>query len=347
MPDAYSIRESLQGALVEFIRGSGCRDVDIEELVREVVGLLASYREEGVALFPQIFIFLDGTALRALATAGEITIGHAAVSGDAAMKIIKDCAPLAAGGWSIFAIREESSIRYGVFRSQSHSIAIPAEEAMHDLGAEVPVILIRNRGHLIVELRSSTRKQFTVALTTMPAQNSSIEIPVSHFAEAATSSLSECEDFKAYLRRVIAEALQQSHGTLLAVIESDGTSGSRDTSLADGVWLGEPIYLNRLYRDAASTGSADSLSHLVAAETLLRGMINCDGVVAFGTIGEILGYRIFLKPRDQEALQLPEVGGGRRRTFALMKLRIPSVFRAALIRSQDGVTDCMRCENAQ
>ena len=140
MPDAYSIKESLQGALLEFIRGSGCRDVDIEELVREVVGLLASYREEDVAQLPQFFIFLSATALRALAATGEVTIGRAPVSPESALKIVKDCAPLADGGWSIFAIREDTSIRYGLFRAQSHSIAVPAEEAMRDLGVEVPVI---------------------------------------------------------------------------------------------------------------------------------------------------------------------------------------------------------------
>ena len=46
LPDAYSIRQSLQGALQDFIRTSGFTDTRLEEVVRELVGMLASYREE-------------------------------------------------------------------------------------------------------------------------------------------------------------------------------------------------------------------------------------------------------------------------------------------------------------
>lgn len=343
---AYSIRESLQGALHDFIRGSGCQDVDLEELVREFVGLLAAYREEGASLFPQMFVFLSATGLRALVSTGEVTIGHANVSASSAARIVKDCAPLAAEGWSIFVLRENDSIRYGVFRSLAHSVAVPADEAMRDLGFEVPVLLIRNRGHLTVELRSSTGHQFTVALTTTPAMSSTIEAHVSNLIDSATSALSNCANFKAYLGRLVAEVLQYCHGTLIAVIDL-AENEQRHNTLTDGVWLEQPVDLAERYRNATTSSSAETLSDLRAAEMLLKGMINSDGIVVFGTNGTILGYRVFLKPRNEEAAGLPETGGGRRRTFELMRLRTPTIFKAALIRSQDGATQCERSENAQ
>ncbi len=84
---------------------------------------------------------------------------------------------------------------------------------------------------------------------------------------------------------------------------------------------------------------ADSLADLEAAEALLDGMLNSDGVVVLGPDGSVLAYRVFLKPTDEEKRTLPERGGGRRRTFELMKARVGKTLRAAFFRSQDGETD--------
>lgn len=54
MFEAYSIRVSLQGMLQDVIRRSGFQDVNLEELARELVGLLASYREEDLPLYPEV-----------------------------------------------------------------------------------------------------------------------------------------------------------------------------------------------------------------------------------------------------------------------------------------------------
>jgi hypothetical protein len=71
-------------------------------------------------------------------------------------------------------------------------------------------------------------------------------------------------------------------------------------------------------------------------------MIASDGVVVFGTNGTLLGYRIFLKPTEEEKKDLPDKGGGRRRTYALMQRRLGAMLRAVLFRSQDGNTECQK-----
>jgi hypothetical protein len=71
-------------------------------------------------------------------------------------------------------------------------------------------------------------------------------------------------------------------------------------------------------------------------------MINSDGVVLLSTDGSILAYRIFLKAADEEKTRIPEQGGGRRRTFELMKIRLDTELKAAFFRSQDGNTGCGR-----
>jgi hypothetical protein len=77
----------------------------------------------------------------------------------------------------------------------------------------------------------------------------------------------------------------------------------------------------------------------------LDGMINSDGLVIIGANGTILAYRVFLKSEDPERNRLPDLGGGRRRTYELMKLRLGTVFQAVLFRSQDGETECQRVDH--
>jgi len=94
-----------------------------------------------------------------------------------------------------------------------------------------------------------------------------------------------------------------------------------------------------------NSGTAEALARLQADEALLKGMLHSDGVVVFGRNGSVLGYRVFLKPEGDEASKLPAKGGGRRRAYELVKLRMPQMFKAVLIRSQDGETECARQES--
>ena len=60
-------------------------------------------------------------------------------------------------------------------------------------------------------------------------------------------------------------------------------------------------------------------------------MVRSDGVVVFATNGSVVGYRIFLKPNDEEKKELPDKGGGRRRTFALMQLPARNVVESRIL----------------
>ena len=81
------------------------------------------------------------------------------------------------------------------------------------------------------------------------------------------------------------------------------------------------------YSQAHSSKDADSLSDLQATEALIEGMLNSDGVVVFGTNGTILAYRVILTSTNDEKVNLPDSGGGRRRTYELMKSRIGTRLR--------------------
>jgi hypothetical protein len=196
---------------------------------------------------------------------------------------------------------------------------------MRDLGRDYPVLLLRNRGHLVVELLSTTDQRFTAALTTMPAQPSAVEGAVVEFVASAVSALPD-KSVGAYLQRLLATCLQQCHGTLLATVRQQADL----SSLYDGVWPDKQISIPELHKIALAAGTADALADLQAAEAVLAGMINSDGVVLFDEAGSILAYRVFLRPNELERATIAYRGGGRHRAFELMQLRLGTVFGAAL-----------------
>lgn len=344
MDAIYSIRESLQGRLQTFIRESGFGSIFLEDLIRDLVVLLSAYREEDHALFPEVYVIAKTADLSALFTNGKpINIGTVVQTSSAASTILKDCATLASGGWAVFAVVEEGDkIRYGVFRSIRHSLSTGSDETISDMGKSTQIMLIRNRGHHTVELQNTSKSRLTAIFKITSSSRSDLESDIEKFVDCATRSLEDASEFKTYFRRLLMEIVQRCHGTLLAAIPP--YDGEAPRSLTSGVMPDPHIDLFSLYSDANKSRNADSFADLRAAEVLLQGMIASDGIVVFGCDGTLKAYRSFIKPEESELRDLPTDGGGRRRTYELLKTRIPIEYSAALFRSQDGETKCERTE---
>lgn len=346
---AYSIRKSLQGELADFLAASGFQScTPTAELVRDLTSLLATYKEEGESLYPVVFLLSSQAQFAELAPGTAfVEIGSRDIHSPAAAAILKDCAPLAQNGWSVFIIKDEGGthFRYGVFRALAHTFATGAEETLVTEGSSASALVLRSRGHLIVELQNATRGIFTASLTTSPATESSFARDVATLADAMSASLSEParERFAPYLRRFLAALFQQCHGTLCAV-HVRPQDNQPPEGFSKSVWLNPPLAWVDAFEEARTQKTADSLALLQSVESLVTGMVGSDGVVVFSTEGQVLGYRAFLSPRDEERKFQTADGGGRRRTYELMLARLGDAFAAAFFRSQDGATACKRAQ---
>jgi hypothetical protein len=349
MSRVFSIRNSLQGELLDFLKSSGFESVRTTELVRDLTCLLASYREEDVLLYPVVFLLPSAGSVAFLAPGTQrIKVGEIRLN-DGAESILKKCATLARGGWGIYVVDSGKEVgEYGVFRASTHSFAVNAEESMHEEIAEKSqIVLIRNRGRLVVELRNSKGESFTASFNSATASEPTFAKHVLIFANAACADINDeiKTDYIQYFRRLFTNVLQHCHGTLLAAYSSKISEVPE--SIKDCVWLDPRVDLASTHRAAVEAKNAESLATLQAYEELLRGMIASDGVVVFGTDGSILAYRAFLKPTESEKKDLVEKGGGRRRTYALMQQRLGQELKAAFFRSQDGETDSQATQEQQ
>ena len=169
----------------------------------------------------------------------RIILGNLTFNSDAAPRILKDAASLATGGWAVYVVKTaEQTAEYGVFRALTHSFATGAEEAMLETKAQSPVVLIRNRGRLVVELRNAKGQVFTACFTSAAPSESVFAKNVLEFASVAASAVSadQVGSFVNYLSRLLADLLQHCHGALLAA-HVPTQDGRPTDALKDGLWL--------------------------------------------------------------------------------------------------------------
>lgn len=346
---AFSIRTPLQGELIDFLKRTGFDCQYHTEFVRDLVCLLSHYQEENVPLFPEVFVLAAPEILSSLAPGtSRIPIGRLQLGDFAASSVLKNCASVAQGGWAIYVckingIEKPPTIEFGIFRALKHTYSTSAEDAMIAMKDASPILLVRNRGARIVEILNASNDITTISFTSAQPQQSKFADHVTAFCDVLCDDIAPERKtrFRPYLTRLMLDIVQQSHGTILAVHSRTELDGFPN-AFADGVRLLPPIDFASAHEAAVTARDAESLATLQSLEAVLRGATRSDGVVAFSTRAELLAYRIFVKPSDAEKLTANHKGGGRRRTFELLKGRLDLQFRAVLFRSQDGDTECAR-----
>ncbi len=342
-----SIRRAIIGEVSDFVVAAGFQHFEVG-IVAELVFLLSAYREEEQPLFPEVFLIEGDTFDQVLATIAPATdrlpVGSAPTGNSVAAKVLKDCASLATGGWSIYMKCHRNEVSYGLFRSFESPISISAREFLGDLASPLSgVILIGNCASNCVHLHSGNGHQIELSLTSAIPSAVPASEQVSRIVSSAVSGLdrSSIELMTPYLMRVFSGILRQSHGALIAVVSSE--TQELGELFKDGVVLESPLDLHLPMAQFSANGDAASLSKVQATESLLKGMVCSDGITILGSDATVRAFRVFVKPSHEETDSLANLnvrGGARARAFALLKCRIGQHLLSAFFRSQDGQSEC-------
>jgi len=330
MPANITFRTQLLGGVTEFC--NACRLPIFSNTLHlvELVVLLAKYTEEGVALYPEVYVTTDISTLVAMLPEAEcLPLGSATRDATGIKHAIKKSAPLATGGWMIYLDDKGDSIHYGLFRGSSNPISVLVDNVILDKEVVVPVTKIHQVAQDCVEIINCSGERHFIFLNHRKEDSPPPLASLKSLIDSATATvpIELIDPTRAYLDRILYNALRISHGTLIAV-----TNKTRPPSklFNDGITLNEPIDFPSIIRKVKR--SEASIEKLNSAASLIEGMLNSDGIILFSDSAKVLGFNYFVraKPSTKQA------GGARRRAFTTLSANLDKGICGAFIQSQDG-----------
>jgi NTP pyrophosphatase (non-canonical NTP hydrolase) len=347
-----SLRTYLQAGVSELAEeflstGAEAGNADeISDLLAELVILLSNYHEEGVQLFPVVYMTDDlNSILQRLDGKDPIAIGHGPRAASTIRRAFKQCAPLAEDReWAIFVECSGDVLRYGIFRADQSPLNPTTFERLRQCACpEVKLLGLTRLGNFI-EIRSVTgkRKYIDLAGGTEGAKNP--PKLVREFVEVASEDAPQNlrAPLQAFYYRLGIDILHSTHGTLVAVIRE----GEEIPSIFwDGTLLEPKIDLIGGILKHLDANDAESLRKLSDWSALLRKMTRMDGITVIDTAGAIVGYNCFIQNSVLEKLELQQkkgsdtIGGARRRAFEVLCAHVGEKLLGVLYKSQDGVVD--------
>lgn len=298
----------------------------------ELIVSLARYKEEGVRLNPQVYVSSDIASLAAMLPDGErLKIGTTTGNVKGIKEALKKTAPLATDGWSIY-LQDRDVLEYGVFRGSGNPLSVAVDDVLLVRIEPLTVVKIFSIAEECVEIRASNGSYHHVFLD---HRKEDTPPPLQYLDKLVSSIAQNCsaenrEALNSFLKKLLFTAMRESHGCLIAV-----TNMTKVPSFLanDGVLLDTPIDFVGLVAQLKK-GEIDS-TVLTNKGSLLKGMLNSDGIILFDEKGRLLGYNCFVKVKHEAGV----VGGARRRAFAALQAKIGKGLAAAFMQSQDGWTE--------
>jgi hypothetical protein len=253
------------------------------------------------------------------------------------LQALKECAPLAAGGWVIYIERNESQFKYGVMTARNLPLSItPYEALVENSVGDVVSIVVRRIAENCVELQGGKGNRRCLYFSDRRAETAPPAVALEQFCRAATRSVPapQQEDVRRFFYRTLSTQLAQAHGAIL-VVQSARKKLSR--RLRDCTLLPIPLSLAQRVLEYREHKDNEALAKLSSATFLIQGMLGSDGIVVFTNTGAIIAYRAFLKLPSSPTSHV--AGGARRRTFDALKALVGRDFEAVFMSSHDGQTE--------
>jgi hypothetical protein len=332
-----SLRDSLKGAVGDFLDDERMACIKTQDGLVEIINALSYYREEGHALFPEIFVIDNLEAVfKVLPTSEYIHINDGPKDVSTMIKALKQCAPLAQGGWVIYVLRKRDSFEYGVFRSGTTILSVSIEDILINNGdPAVPVIMVHQIADKIIEMKGFLKSCLSVNFgVDKEGKGSPVEILEGFVSIIISSVPAEVKELaQTFYRRLLSRILKEGHGTLAAVISNKKRKLPKE--VRDGVILNPPINVVQRIEDLIKNKNPQANIRLNACIALIPGMMRSDGITIFATDGSVRAYNVFIN-HPTRAREQRRIGGARSRTFEALCGMLGNELMGAFVQSQDG-----------
>ena len=339
MPENITFRTQLIGSVTEFCQASQLGLLSNALHLVELIVLLARYQEEGVSLYPKVYITNDMRTLNSMLPDGELLkIGSSSPDIDGIKNAIKKCAPLATNGWMIYMEAADDVLEYGVFKGSGNPISVLVDDVLLTSNDDFFIVKVFQVAEDCVEVRANNGGLHYIFLNHRKEDSPPPLQYLGKLVNAITEKTPE-EDREptiSFLNRLFFSALRESHGCIIAVTNMKKSPKFLSN---DGVILDTPIDFARLVYDLKK--EAIPSSHLDSKGYLLKGMLNSDGIILFDNNARLLGYNCFVKVSNKDNV----IGGARKRAFSSVVSKLGNGVSAVFMQSQDGWTDFKGIKN--
>ncbi len=338
MPSSITLRTHLLGELSDLVESARLGGVGKSSIVCQLVSLLADYREEGAALFLDVFLTNDLNALTAMLPQSScLKLGRATCDEHGVRKAVKKTAPIARGCWRMYLTQAGAELEYGLFRDSGHPLNVPLDLILQGGAAgDAKFIRVTKLAESVVKIATHTGEYKVVHFTNAMDGVANTETLLSELSSLICSRLKNrvASSCTTYLGALLSRAVRQSHGALIAV------KGGRTVPS----WLGDCTELDTPLDICAAVeavlADAKAIPDLEALEKLICGMLSCDGIVVFDTKARVLAYNAFIK------LKATNVdGGARKRAYKALCGKVGKDLVAVYFQSQDGASELERNNN--
>jgi hypothetical protein len=333
-----TFRSLMSGEVTDLLRDEGLVSAAASSSIVAVASRLASLREEGQPLSPEVYFCADVETLVAVLPGSEvIELGRGPQEDRTVLRALKECAPLATGGWAIFVDWKDGQFRYGVMTPINLPLSItPYEALVENAAGDTVSIVVRKIAESCVELHGAKGNRRCLYFSDRRAEIAGPAEALAKFCVAATRSVpaDQRDDVRRFFYRTLTRHLVHANGAIF-VVQSARRKLSK--KLRDCTLLPSPLSITSRVIDYRQHKDNEALAKLESASSLIQGMLSSDGIVVFTNAGTIIAYRAFLKLPPN--FVNPVAGGARRRTFEALKALIGREIKAAFIASHDGQTE--------
>ena len=333
MPNNITFRTHLLGCVTEFCQNSCLETLHNSINLVDLIVILARYKEEGVKLFPKVYLTNNIVEIiRMLPDAESLKIGVAVKNSEGIKHALKKCAPMANGGWLVYINETNNNIEYGIFKGSSNPTAVLVDDVIMSPNDNLKIVKVFQVADDCVEIRANNGEFHYIFLSHRREDDPP---PLQHLDNLVESIVAKvANDNRAsvtsYLQRVLYESLVQTHGCIIAVTNMKKAPAILSK---DGVILDNPIEFEKLIKNFKKSIISQSL--IDSKTNILHGMLNSDGIVLFDNRARLLGYNIFVAINNNALAP----GGARRRAFESLKRCINHGISAVFMQSHDGWSD--------
>lgn len=337
-----SLKSLLNESMRQFLAGPACPITAAPEIITDVISSLAHYREEGIRLFPVIFLSDNvSTILDAVHGSDAVFFGSGPACGETARNALKQCAKLGEGRqWALYLTIDRELMSYGIFRGVSSPLdPTPFERLRNFTSTHKWILGLTQLAEDVIELRVSSGMTRLIYLPGATVEAESPARALKNFLSAVSldTPAHVRDHIRSFYYRLGVEVLQGLHGALVAIVSKSQDSASL---FFDGISFSPPIDIApHVEAYQRSRGEPEVLA-LQAHATLLRGLMAMDGITVLRSDGCIMGYNFFIHGNEVNQPRAGALGGARRRAYDVLCSHVGKELTAALYRSQDGAADC-------